>query len=178
MKKIMILAMLLVSITCFGQAPVSYSKVLQCEGTDADDAYQRAELWLINTFSSPNKNVQMRDKESKTLVVKAATVFKSQKGNAGDINGYISYTLNLFFKDGRFKVDMIDLEHSGKKGTYNFGTLYDVEEPNVSIPFASKKWKSEIYYEMKTTAAVEFETICAILEKVVAKKIQSQDDNW
>lgn len=65
-----------------------------------------------------------------------------------------------------------------KKGTYNFGILTDAEEPSVKIAFASKKWKSEIYSEMKRTAENEFEVICAMLENTASEKIQSQDDNW
>lgn len=124
MRNILVLMMLAVSIGCFAQKNLNYSKVIPCEGVNAEEAYLRIELWAVNLFNSPNKNVQLRDKENKTLVIKAATVFKSEKGNAGDINGYINYTLNLFFRDGRFKVEMIDMEHSGKKRHIQFWDTY------------------------------------------------------
>jgi hypothetical protein len=176
MKKILFLILLLSSLGAWAQEPVKYSEVIQCEGISADQAYSNIELWAVNSFKSPQKNVQLRDKEGKKLVIKAATVFKSQKKAVGDINGYIEYTLNIFFKDGRFKVDMIDICHKAKNPSYDFGYLYDVDTPDKKIAFASKKWLGEIYAEMKGTAYLEFKDICGMLEK--AAKTQTTDDNW
>lgn len=177
MKKCLFLMLMFISANLWAQEPLKYSEVMQCEGITADQAYANIELWAVNAFNSPEKNVQLRDKDGKKLVIKAATRFRSEKKNAGDINGWIKYTLNIFFRDGRFKVDMIDIEHRGKKGQYDFGYLYDVDAPNKKIPFASKKWLGEIYSEMKGTAYFEFKSICKMLETAVANS-QNMEDDW
>jgi hypothetical protein len=187
MKKIItILAfMMVISFTANAQTPIVLSKVIQVDSTKADQIYERLELYLTNSFSRPEKTIQLKDKQNHQFIVKTACLFKSVKKNAGNISGgLIYYTLNIACRDGRYKVDMIDIRHESDRtrnewGSCDFGTLYsDVECPDKKIAFATKKWKIEIYNEMKDTAKLEFEALCNVLTDATKKATLSQDSNW
>ena len=160
------------------QNPVEFSKVIKYEGVSADEAFSKVELWLVNAFKAPDKTVQLNDPVKKRLAVKAATEFHSKKKNVGDINGFLTYTLNIFFRDGRLKVEMHTIVHHGKKEMYDFGQLTDAVVPDVKIAFATKKWKSEIYTEMKKKAEYEFNDICRMIEDNANNKTAAEEDDW
>ena len=187
MKKILFLLTfaLIFTISAMSQTPMALSKVIKVDSVSAEKLYERLELYLTNSFSRPEKTIQLKDKQNHQFVVKTAVLYKSKKHNAGNISGgLIYYTLNIACKDGRFKVDMVDIRHESDRsnpgsGPCDFGTLYsDVQCPDVHIMFATKKWKTELYDEMKNTANLEFEAVCNVLSDATSKPTQSQDNNW
>lgn len=160
------------------QNPIKYSLVVQTPDVTAEQAFKNVELWIVNSFNNPGKVIQLDDPNSKRLVMKASTVFKSKKRNAGDINGYINYVINVSFREGRLKMEMVSMSHEGRNPNDSFGILTDEDIPNIKIPFASKKWKSEIYTEMKETAKLEWNTILRCVSAAANKITAVDDDNW
>ena len=98
MKKVLFILSLLLGSMNFisAQTPLSFSKVINVDGVNDKQLYERLETFLTNAFNHPDKVIQLRDKENKSLTVKTSFIYKCIKKNAGNINrGVISYTINI-----------------------------------------------------------------------------------
>lgn len=185
MKKVLfVLSLLLCSMNFVSaQTPLSFSKVINADSISAKKMYERFDVFFTNAFDHPDKTIQMKDIDNKQLIIKTAFQYNSDIKYLGSINhGYISYTLNIACKDGRFKVSLSDFSHKSDRRSRDIndvGMLYsDVEVPHIYIMMVSKKWKAKFYQDMKDKAAIESEAMFLLLEKVAKQATQAQDSNW
>jgi len=186
MKKVLFILSLLLGSMNFisAQTPLSFSKVINVDGVNDKQLYERLETFLTNAFNHPDKVIQLRDKENKSLTVKTSFIYKCIKKNAGNINrGVISYTINIACKDGRFKISIFDFEHKSDRfsnaSPCDWGVIYsDIECPDIKIMFATKKWKKEIYDDMKEKASEESNAMISIFENAAKQATQAQESNW
>lgn len=178
MKNVLFVLSLLLGSIHFvsAQTPLSFSKAINVNGITSKQLYDRLEAYLMNNFNNSDKSIQVKDNNQISL--NTYFVYVSQKHNLGSINkGLITYTLYCSCSDSSFKVAMSNFSHQSNRdaqfGIDDFGLLYsDVKDPNIKILFASKKWKAEVYNDMKEKSNIEFETVCKKLEEVAKKPIQ------
>jgi len=186
MKKVLFVLLLLLGNMSIisAQTPLSISKVINVDGVNAQQLYERLESFLTNAFSHPDKVIQLRDKENKSLIVKTCFIYHCIKKNAGNINkGIISYTINIACKDGRFKISLSDFDHKSDRlsniSPCDWGIIYsDIDCPDIKIMFATKKWKKEIYDDMKDKSTGESNIIFSIFENAAKQATQAQDSKW
>lgn len=177
MKKVLFVLSLLLCSTLFisAQTPLSFSKVINADGITSKQLYDRLEAYLMNNFNNSDKSMKVKD--DKEILLNTYFVYVSQKHNLGSINkGLITYTLYCSCSDGKFNIEMKNFSHQsnrdGQFGVDDFGVLYsDLQNPKIKILFASKKWKAEVYKDMKEKASIEFETVCKKLEEVAKNPI-------
>ena len=89
----------------------------------------------------------------------------------------------LACKDGRFKISIFDFEHKSDRfsnaSPCDWGVIYsDIECPDIKIMFATKKWKKEIYDDMKEKASEESNAMISIFENAAKQATQAQESNW
>lgn len=81
---------------------IYYSEVIETNGLPAEKLYQNAKIWVSNNFMEAQKVIQT-DINNTTLTIKGNTKVLDSKGVILD------FTLNLFFKDGRFRYEITNL---------------------------------------------------------------------
>lgn len=86
---------------------VYYEEVVSQDGTK-DELYIKAKSALVDMFKSSNKVIQMEDKEAGILIGKG--FFKISFGVMSNYD--VFFTLKIQAKDGRYKIDMYDINTS------------------------------------------------------------------
>jgi len=93
-----------------------YSKVIQAEGLSAEEIFSKINISVANIFNSAEDVIQLKDSESKRLVIKAKAeiVVPNQNRHLYPNNKYMNvevkylhdYTLNIACRDGRYKLEI------------------------------------------------------------------------
>ena len=118
---------------------INFSEVVPVDGASKDELYSRTKLWFADAFKSSSDVLQLDDKSGGILLGKGII-----KQEAGGNNGFAArptvvktwrFTIKIQLKDGRYKVDIYDIdysfeqpEHSHLPGmrpsTHNLDTLF------------------------------------------------------
>lgn len=114
-------------------APLTYSEVIQVDGVSKDELYNRAKLFLVNSFDNANRVIHSDDKEAGIIVIKAIMHCQTRIPTTGrawahSLNSSVRYTLTLSVKDGRYKVDVEDLTYNGDDEYIRFPVLLTTSE--------------------------------------------------
>ena len=150
MKKIFLFLVLLLSVlgASAQEKPLEFSEVIQAEGKSAQELYVIVKAWVATNFRSANAVIQMDDKESGILIGKSYFDYRAPKGMIYRfIDGYISFTLNVQTRQGRYKVTLNDFRHesldphSYYRSIWSFGLITD--RPKFQMTGSQdKRWTS------------------------------------
>lgn len=77
---------------------VVFSEIVPIEGVTADKLHARAKMAVAEMFKSAKDVIQLDDKENGVLIVKGS--------NNYDPDVYSNFTLKVYVKDNKYKVDM------------------------------------------------------------------------
>jgi hypothetical protein len=94
------------------------------------------------------------------------------KGNRSD-DGVINYTVNVFFKDGRFKIILDDIVHEGK-GISLYEVTNDLEYPHEKrnfLKFRKKAWK-----ELKEYVDLNMPKLFPSYENLILVPTEQEED--
>ncbi len=88
----------------------AYQDVVHVDGVSAQELFRRARTWVATVYKSSNDVVQMADESSGRLIV---------KGNIavawGVEHGWVSHSLTIEIKDGRYRYYMTGFEFTNGK---------------------------------------------------------------
>lgn len=120
MKKVLLTLMLLVStMTCFAQKPLELSEVIKADGLTAQQLYDISKNWFARTYVD-SKAVMRDDNPGKELTGKGKTKLEITALAYSGMSGYINYTIDIQFREGRLKFTMNNFYHEPtKKVMYN-----------------------------------------------------------
>lgn len=90
---------------------VTYTNVIQVDGTNKDELYSRAKKWFATMYKSANDVIQLDDKENGEIIGKG-----NFKISYYARNPIINHTITISIKDGRFKYVITDLVYSDIQG--------------------------------------------------------------
>ncbi|MCK0199126.1 DUF4468 domain-containing protein [Ornithobacterium rhinotracheale] len=176
MKKVLLLLFLcLFAMTKAQEAkPLGFTKVVEVPGVSKENLYNRAKLWVSDNFKKAEYVVDVDDKENGLIICKSNYLFESKSITGGDTaRGRVTFTLKMFFKDGKYKYEITDFVHSNK----DFGLLTESDEPARKKSFG-KGWYQKIWKEIKTDAKIKIAIITTDLEKGMKKQSEIEKDNW
>ena len=190
MKQLQVVVILL--LLAFDNAaqnnPITYTEVVKVDSIiTADELYNRARLWFAETYKDANSVLQISDKQAGELVGKGNMKHtpSSWVGTSG-VAGFISYTIKINVKDGRYKYQVSKFYHEGTRvassygnfGPYNFGLLTDTlacpSEVRVFLP--RTKWWDEMWAEIKSTVNEEMAPMITSLKQTMNKPSVKKDD--
>lgn len=160
-----------------GQTAITYDEVIELEGVSKDDLFNRGNHWMINVFKDPNKVIQLKDKEGGQIIGKGNFSYKQSKNGWGasiQTEGVVNFTVKLFFKEGRYRYILTDFTHDAN---WPFGLVTDASDCGCKFPLANKKWKWNIWNDLKEQINAKVETIVNSLESSMKKKT-GVDDEW
>lgn len=171
MKKFFLIAFLLcVSVISFSQNPVSYTGVFATNDTtlSKNDLYERGKYWVSETLTSSENIIVLADKDNGAI--KGNHKFKYVNNGVGGVNGsyasgYISYSFQLWFKDGKCKYEFTNFSHRGYNGPWSYGLVDDG-------PCRKMGWKSYLE-DIKITIDSEVPNLVNSLNKRLNQKTVS-----
>lgn len=105
-EKVLFTLMLLVStMTCFAQKPLELSEVIKADGLTAQQLYEISKNWFARTYVD-SKDVMRDDNPGKELTGKGMTKLEINNLTYTGMSGYIGYTIDLQFREGRLKLTL------------------------------------------------------------------------
>lgn len=182
MRKIAIL-LLFMPIGIMAQ---KYSEVKEVPGKNADQLYSSALEWFAITFKSANDVIQLMDPVQKRIVGKGYKEVHNIVRNQ-DVVLNMYFTLNVQFKDGRYKYELNSTDIRTAVGdnvyTYEFLQIMATEDglreyyTNNNLNFVSeKKFKENLESNIRMLSAVETE-LTSVIESL-HKSLLAETDNW
>lgn len=128
-----------------------FTQVITTDSLTAEQSYDKAMLWVSKTFTDANKSVQTADKTAWQIVAKGKIPFELLIPMGSPGNGYISMTVNLFFKQGRTKIEVTGFTHDITSYGYpSWGTITSaLQSPNVSWAGVGQKLKDKNWNAMQ-----------------------------
>jgi hypothetical protein len=147
---------------------VAYTGVVDTPGATQVQLYSRAYEWVAKNYNSAQKVIQMQDKDAGKLIVKGRTTayFK------GHEFGWITHTLSIYVKDGKYKYDITDFKHDSD--AFSYGNFEQVEP--TYIPGAAKGTAKKTWDEMKRSTNTEMKATIASLQAAMTAKTKDKSD--
>ncbi len=138
-----------------------YQEVVPAEGASAADLFVRAKTWVATEFRSAKDVIQLDDKESGQLIVKAIMP-----------ESYLSQPVNFWFtttievKDGRFRYTITDLVFDCACAT------------NYTAPLEFWLDKQPFTKGVRKRLLDDFDRTIAGLKKAMAEATVKKNDQW
>lgn len=192
-----LLFVLIISLSVKAQsdAPVPYEKseVIAVDSSlSAPNLYNTARRWFAETYKDANKVIQLSDSTTHTIVGRAS-MFYVDGGTStcgySDASGHIAYNVEVAAKDGKIRIRMYNLVHTGAvfSGT-DWGTIYAGDKCHAMGTLLGMKslekrqaaaWdrvRSDCEINVFPQIETEFDGLAASLLK--ATQQQSKKDDW
>lgn len=187
MRKLIVLIALLVSVTCFGQKPLTYSVVIQQDSTSAQKLYEMSKSWFAKEYVNSQKVLQ-NDNPGKEISGKARIELTITSLKYAGLSGYISYFIDLEFRDNRLKVTMTDFCHDPTRSVMydnQMGVVLDsLPDDLKTLGGKFEKGFHRTFYKSfwekaKPLCALEFHDVTKSLSDFLkAKRNDEKKDNW
>ena len=174
-KNMIIVLLMLVGVVAAAQdTQFTYSEVVLVDSVSRQKLFERAQLWVDSTYSSPHSVIKINDKVNATLVLTAAFVVHVTDGFVRD-GGHVKYTITLQCKDGRYKLIIADFKHY--RGTSD---LADGGDLNRSRPACSLLNIPRYYWhQIKDQAADHRNNLIASIKLVLGSTpLKKAGDDW
>jgi hypothetical protein len=178
MKKLLFISFFLLAIIYLqAQNPIIFSKVIQADSLNKTELFIKVNDWFATNYKSANDVIQMADKDAGTIIGKGSQPYSYGKLSYGCYDGYLNYTIKVYVKDNRFKIELTDFVHSvrvGNSSECEFGTITDAEI--YTSKGISKSYHNKAWVDMKTKIQNFSEDIFASIESKLNSN--TKEDNW
>jgi len=167
MKSFLTLSLLFIFAGSYGQEKlldilpskdgiVTYSEVVQVDSSSKIDLYKKAKKWFVTTYKSAKEVIQLDDPENGEIIGKG-----NFKVSYYSREPFISHTISISVKDGRYKYSITDLTYS------------DNQNEKFSIENFPKSWfgKKKLYLKVDE----EINAIILSLKKYMSSK---EKEDW
>lgn len=185
MKKIIFVAIILLSSKTISQEtgePLIYSSVVSVDSSKtANQLYVLTRSWFAEKFNSAQDVIQFDDKDEGKIIAKARFPYMSKAlvySNA--TKGFISFTITVSFKDGRYKYEVTNFNHTGNPnnnplaGPVNFGLITSDQE--CPYPISTKSWRNKTWKELKLVIDNNVQPIIKSLSNYIALGVVKKND--
>ncbi len=153
-----------------GTKLISYNKVSGVTGVSKDELYNRALTWANTYYKNPNDVIREKDMNEGKIVCKARFKIMNppdKKGFSAE-GGVVQYTLNMQFKDGRYKYELTEFN-------WKLPSYYPIEKW-LDTKSAYYQPEFDFYLQQVETTAKE---IASNLDKSMrANPVTDNKDNW
>ena len=121
-----------ISIICFftliavksnAQENLTFSKVIQTDSVGKTKIFTTINDWFATTYKSASDVIQMSDKEAGIIIGNGSMSYGFGKLAYSCYDGYIKYTIKIYVKDNKYKVELTNFMHSGNGPQCNLGII-------------------------------------------------------
>lgn len=170
MKKYLLIFSLFISTLASSQN-LSFSNVFQAEGKSSQEIYAAVKLWSATAFAEAKAATQVDDSENCLISFSSNIQYQYGSISMAAYDGWINFTLTIQCRDGRYKVEMSNINHENKPTATKSCRLGVIAADENSYKSFNKKVASDI--KIKTAAL--YDSICGNIEKSVTTN-QSEED--
>ncbi|MEG1899426.1 MAG: DUF4468 domain-containing protein [Bacteroidales bacterium] len=111
MKKLLLIFVFTLTISsCYAQA-FEIIKVIQADSISASNLYGIAKDWIVHSFPSPQKVIQVDDPTRNYIACKGTIDYSKGFMTYAAYTGYVDYTLIIEARDGRIRVQITNVCH-------------------------------------------------------------------
>ena len=176
-------ALILFSGFTYGQEkgiPFEFTDVVKVDSVSSLELYNRGNVWFATTYKSSTDVIQLEDKEAGVIIGKAIMPFKPSISLAEKATGSVSYTVKLYFKEGRYKVEIVDFVHkpySSSKDAITCGVITNAVD--CPVPNAAEAINVKLaWIDLKKKTQELAEGLIQELNKEMLKPVESSSDDW
>ena len=147
---------------------ITYTKVQEMSGAGKDSLYNKAFEWCMNYFVNPADVIREKNQQDGKIVCKARFKVMNPADKKGVVTegGVVQYTLNLMFKEGRYKCELT--EFNWKQTSY-----YPCEK---WMDTANQYYKPEFETFLTQLDEKAKEIISALNKHMLSKGLVKKDD--
>jgi len=141
------------------QQPLSFTETVQVDSTSKKQLFNKAKRWFADTYKNSKEVLQIEDSATGEILGKAIFLYYSQN--------YISYTINILVRDGKYKCDIYDfiLPNSAL-----VSGLLSTETSYPRMPFTiNKKAYNKAWEEAKMLSELEAKSLMNNLKNAMKK---------
>ena len=182
------LLFLISSISIFSQEKsdeLEYKNVVNLDSItkqnhNANEIYSLVKSWFAEKYNNAKNVIQLDDKENGKIIGKGVFEYNSNVNSfSNGTKGYISYTIVINVKDGKYKYSISDFVHQGNSsnvgGEASFGVITTDEEPSVKI--STKGWRIKVWNDIKKQIEDNSNAIISSLNNYILKS-SKKDEKW
>lgn len=179
MKKIIFLFVLFVSFNLTAQnVPKTFESAVKVDSTRfKDELFIQAKSWIFKTFNNSETVIQLEDKNAGQILGKGVFNYTAPKwwgGGTEGSSGYIRFSIQLYFKDGKYKYVFTDFTHKPSSDK-SFGIITNSSIPPFKSLKGSKKRAELIWGDLQNKVDIEGMQLTKSLKESMETKI---NDNW
>ena len=178
-KYILSLTIACLAYVCFAQKPLSFSTVIYKEGVDAKTLYDLTNNWMAQTFKDANTFLQKPDEE----IIGKGKITLSTNMQYSSIKGFIEYSVNVQFKDGKLKLTVGNFTHIPEIIAYfnnDMGILVDSlpkKLEDIGITGVNRKACYKYYFKRGTPLCkAEFNQLATNLKSFIDNRNSNKED--
>lgn len=179
MRHIIFLSLFMACLSLKAQnSPKKIEAVVEVDSTTSkSELFIRANNWFFKTFNNSEAVIQLKDKSGGQLAGKAVFKYTAPQwwgGGTVGSSGYVRFTIQLYFKDGRYKYIFTDFSHEPSSDK-SFGIITDSPTPPMKSHKGSKKRAELIWSDLQTKVELESKQLIDSLNESMKS---SNDENW
>ncbi len=157
-----------------------YTEVIKVDSVKSEILFSRAKLFVVDSYNSAKYVTQLNDDKLQTIVIKAYQPIRipdwSWKGGTVSAGGF-NYTFKIYCKDGRYKYELSDLEHTNMYdpswGQGSGGAIEHEASDSGILMMSKKNW-----LEIRTTCIKSIENLISQLKKYMIKQSETEKIDW
>lgn len=126
---------------------VVYEQTDSMPGLSKSDLFNKAKMWLVNSFPSREKNIIALNEDSGYILSYGTTPFNFIVGNYNmSVSGFSYYKVEVYCKPGKIRIRFFDItaktgyghaepieEWKGKGQSFNVGRKEQIEKVRISV---------------------------------------------
>lgn len=149
---------------------ITYSKVNEVAGQSKDVLFDRAVEWATTYYKNPTDVIREKDKEGGKMVCKARYKISNPADKKGLITeaGLVQYTLNVQFKEGRYKYELTEIN-------WKQISNYPVEK---WMDTTSAYYKPEFDFYLQQVDQQSKEILKSLEKACAVAKAANKKDDW
>lgn len=186
MKKLLLFIFLFIGNITYAQdvaSPISKIDVFSVDSVSADELFNRAELWIAETFKNPDRVVKLKNRETHQIILSSMCDFTYSKlwNGSGGVSGPLTYTIKINTRDGRCRIEITDFYHTAAMRSYSTGLITDTDVAPSIQPGKSKaafNWNASVWTELKQTAQQEANNMCNYFKNSIVRKDAAINGDW
>ena len=164
----------------FATEPITFSKVIQSDNSSKTKLFVSINDWFASNYNSANEVIQMADKDEGIIIGKGSMEYSHRKISYLCYGGWIKYTIKVYIKENRYKVELTNFTHSVKSAhgaQCALGTITDAEEHTTKG--WSKKANNAVWNDLKEKSNGYSNAIFMSLNEHTDKNnAQESQDDW
>ena len=154
------------------QENLSFTKIIQADSMSKTDLFININDWFASVYNTSNDVIQMADKDAGIIIGNGVLFYKPKRLDLKSYGGHVEYTIKVYIKDSKFKVEITNFRHFGSG--YSFGNITTAEMHKTTGLY--KNEYNRAWNDVKT----KIEAYCAEIFESLENSVKNtnKNENW